>query len=414
MHILPSVSFAAVVLALHPSLAAQDSPAVVEAPQLVVKTTQERLAAGLLRFSQQDLPGLTAGEHYVLTMSAQGDLVATTGKGAVPFVVIEARPGVLMATFAEQVDQARRMAKMTASMAATSSPMKPAQMAQMMDAIFDFPLQIETVTITVDGDDQKGWEAHTEILPKAGSALEGGVQGLRSSGKGAPRLGEGVMGMACDVDRSVLKNLGGMFSWVANMVAEEDRPAVRKLMDAQFAASDGTLAFVMRDGSIRMMLGCADPEGMRKIMASEDWTKMQHAFMAGMQGADVKVEREKVGDLDVVHTFGELGELGDVGTGNAFAKDGKIDGWATVVGDMLVSVVNGGRKPFDDLVRSAAAGTVERVPLPSGSVLTMRMQMADMMAMSGQDVPPGMPDTITLSLAKKAKSTLVLDVHVGM
>ena len=37
-----------------------------------------------------------------------------------------------------------------------------------------------------------------------------------------------------------------------------------------------------------------------------------------------------------------------------------------------------------------------------------------MLTMSGQDAPPGMPASVDLRVGKKAKSTLVVDVRVGM
>lgn len=359
----------------------------------------------------QDLPDLKAGEHYVVTMSVDGDLTVTTGNGAVPFVLVEARPRVLMTIFAEHVDEIRRIAKATASVGAASSGMKPAQMAGFIDAFFDFPEQIEVLTVTVDGSQDKGWDAHAEVVPRPGSGFESGVALLRPSGKGVPQIGAaGVMSLACDLHPSAMQAVyGGMGKLVATMVDEADRPAVRKLMETQAAALDGTMTFAIPAGAIHMVLGCSDSEAMRKVMGGDDWIKMQRAFLQGMPDAEVEITREQAGDLEIVHTLGDLGT--DM---NPFAKDGKLEGWATVAGDAMVSVVNGDRKTFDDLVRAAVAGELERAPLPSGAVMTMRMDMAGLLAMSGQAAPPGMPSTIDVRVGKKAKSMFVVDVKVGM
>lgn len=403
------VCVATLALVLHPAIMAQDE-AVAPAPALVVRTGHPRLAEGLSMAARQDLPDLNAGEHYVVTMSAEGDLAVTTGNGAVPFVMVEARPRALMTIFADHVDEVRRLAKASASVGAAGSGMRPAQMAGLMDAIFDFPQQIDAVTVRVDGDEEKGWDAHAEVVPLARGAFERGVTALRSSGKGAPRLDDGAVSLACDLHPSVLQTVyGGMADLVAGMVDEADRPAVRKLMEAQAAASDGTMAFAMAAGAIHMVLGCADADAMRKLLAGDEWVRMQRAFLANLPDAEVEITHEQVGDLDIVHTHGDLGT-----DTNPFAKDGKIEGWATVAGDAMVSVVYGGRRTFDRLVRTAAAGELERAPLPAGSVMTMRVDMAGMMAMSGRDAPRGMPASIELRLGKKGKGTLVVDVRVGM
>ncbi|MBK9129748.1 MAG: hypothetical protein IPM13_18480 [Phycisphaerales bacterium] len=350
-----------------------------------------------------------------MTMSAEGELAVTTGNGAVPFVMVEARPRVLMTIFAEHVDEIRRIAKATASVGAASSGMKPAQMAGFMDAFFDFPAQIEVLTVTVDGDQDKGWEAHAEVVPRPGSGFESGVALLRPSGKGVPQIrAAGIMSWACDLHPTAMQAVfGGMGELVATMVDEADRPAVRKLMDTQAAASDGTMTFAIAAGAIHMVLGCSDSEAMRKMMGGDDWVRMQRAFLQGMPDAEVEIEREQSGDLEILHTLGDLGT--DI---NPFAKDGKLEGWATVAGDAMVSVVNGDRKTFDDLVRAAVAGELDRAPLPGGAVMTMRMDMAGLLAMSGQAAPPGvplrMPSSIDVRVGKKAKSVLVVDVKVGM
>jgi len=406
MHIVPPLFLFPVLLA---PLPAQDTAAADVAP-LVVKTTQERFAMRLAGRGGRELPELKAGEHYVLTLGEDGEFTAAAGNGAVPFVFLEAKPRVLMEMFAEQVDQARDMGKMGAAMASANSPFKPKQMEKLIDAVFDFPRQVETFTVTVDGDSQKGWDAHAELVPLAGSGFATGVGKLRASGKGAPRLGEGIITMAADLAPGVVEDVFASLSeFVVGMVAEADRPAARKMIATQFAACDGSMALVMGEDWMRMALGCRDAAAMRELMASDDWARLQKSFLAAMPEAEVAVKREKVGDLDVVHVVGDLGT-----TDNPFAKDGKIDSWSAVVGDQVVSVVNGGRKAFEELAQRATAGGLELAALPEASVLTMNMRLADFLAMSGQDIPDGMPDSIDLRLGKKGKDVLVVDVRVGM
>lgn len=405
------VRFATLALVLPAAAAAQDTVVAAEPAPLVIKTGHPQFAAGLSGAGRHDLPDLRAGDHYVVTMSAEGDFAVATGNGAIPFVLVEARPGVLMTLFADHVDEARRIAKATASVGAAASGMKPAQIAGFVDAIFDSPQQIEVLTVTVDGSEEKGWDAHAEVVPRPGSGLESGVALLRPSGKGAPQIGPaGAMSLTCDLHPSAMQAVfGAMGGLVANMVDEGDRPAVRKMMDTQVAAMDGTMVFALQRGVMRVVFGCSDGEAMRRLMGGDDWTKMQRAFLEGMPDAEFEFTREKSGDLEIVHTLGDLGT--DV---NPFAKDGKLEGWATVAGDVMVSVANGERKIFDDLVRAAVAGQLARAPLPGGAVMSMRMDMAAVMAMSGQEAPPGAPASIDVRVGKKAKSTLVVDVRVEM
>ncbi len=385
-----------------PLLVAQD-PA---APPLVVKTCEARF----VRSFGQPPAGLDANEHYVVTMAADGEFEVTRGQGKVPLVAVEARPRLLLEIFADEADEARRVAKATASVGAASAGMRPGFIAGMVDAIFDFPQQIDLLTLTVDGDEEKGFAAHAEVSPLAGSAFELGMRNVRPSERGVPQLDDGAVTLRCDLHPSVVKDVFlGLSGLVASMVDEADRPAVQKLTATQAGASDGTMAFVMGAGGIITVFGCADAGAMHQLMAGGEWERMQRAFIANMPDAEVTTEREKVGDLDVLHTHGDLGTIA-----NPFAKDGKLEGWATVAGDMLISVANGGRKVFDDLVAGAVAGKTKRAPLPGGSVLTMHFAVEEMLTMQGRDAPRGAPATVDLSLGKKAKSTLVLDVRVGM
>lgn len=392
------------------SRAQEPAPAVkVGTAPLVVKTTQADFAERLLRQSGQELPEIGAGEHYVLTMSGESGFAAGKGSGAVAFVEVEAQPKVLMELFADQVDQARRTAKMMSGMMAASSPATPVDMAKLVDAMFDFPMQIETLTLRVEGEEQKGWDAHAEFLPVAKSYLESMAQGLETSGKGVPRLGDGVFTMGFDLaPKALTAGMGAFTSLIMAKVPEEDRGTLRRLLDEQMAACDGTMAMSMRENNVSMVLGCSDAAAMGKLLTGGDWAKLQKAFVAAMPDAEVKVETTKIGDLDVVHT------VGDLGSGSAFTEGGKIDGFATVANNLLVSVVNGGQKAFEDLAQRAIAGTLQRSPLARGAIVTMGMHLADMMAMSGQEAPEGLPDTVNVDLAKKGKGTLVLDVHIRM
>lgn len=388
------------------SLAAQDVAAAADQDQLVLKTADGRLVDRLLRSSGAEAPELEQGEHYVVKLGTDGEWVATTGAGAVPFMVVEARPKLLMATFAEQIDQGRRMAKSAAAMGAAGSPIRPAQMASMMDTVFDFPQQIELLTVNIEGDADTGFNAHAELRPVAKSWLQTMTQTLRPTGKGAHDVGSGMVEMALDLAPEALQaTVDSMGDFWGLMVPEEDRAGMTKLLQIQFGASDGTMAFAMQESQIRTVLGCSDPAAMLKIMASEDWTKFQRSFFASQPNAEIEMKREKHGDLDVVRT------LADMGQANPLMPDGKIDGYSAVVGNAVISVVNGGRKAFDELVASATEG-LKRVPLPEGSVLSLRVRMAEMMAMSGEPVGSA-PDTVALRVGKKDKDTLVLDVRIA-
>ncbi|MEZ5966182.1 MAG: hypothetical protein R3F56_20260 [Planctomycetota bacterium] len=376
---------------------------------LVVKTSRIDLAERLTRSSGQDVPEISAGEHYLLTMSSEGEIEVAKGNGVVALVEVEARPRVLMEMFADQVDQALRTAKMVASMAAASSPATPVDMAKMMDAMFAFPKQVETMTLRVDGDEAKGWDAHAEFVPVAKGDLEAFAQDVAASGKGAPRLGEGATAVAVDLAPKALARVAGALTGLMTAGEGKDQqPRVQKLLDAQIAASDGTMAMVLVPDAIRMVVGASDADAMHKLLTSGDWAELQRVYMASMPDADVRVEQEKVGDLDVVRT------RADLGVDSPLLADGKMDGRAAVVGDMLISVVNGGPKAFEAMVQQVRDGKLERAPLANGAVLVMSAKIGDMIGMSGQEAPDGAPDLVRLMLGRKDKATLALDVQVRM
>lgn len=392
-------------LVLGAALAAQPETAAPAAAPLVVKTGQQKVAANLMRSSGAELPQVAAGEHYVLTLDAEGGWTCTAGQGAMPFLAVEAHPKELMAAFSEQVEQARGMAKAGASMAAAGSPMKPAQMAAMVDGFIDFPLQIQSLTLQIEGDDAKGWDARAELQPVAEGWFAQLVRELRPSGKGVPSLGEGTMTFAWDLDpRALQAGIQPMLGFLENLVPEDQRGALRKFTEQQLGTLDGTAAFVMEENQMRMAMGVADTAKLQALLASEEWTEMQNAFAAGMPNTEVEVEREKIGDVDVLHT------VMDIGMASPFAPEGKSDSYTAVAGDMMLVGMNSGRETFKELLQRAAKG-FERQKL-AGALMTLQVRVADFMAMSGQPVMDGVPDTVAMRVGKKGDEVLTIDVRL--
>ncbi len=390
-------------------LQAQDAVATKSVEQLVVKTTDERIASRMTE--GEDPAPLKDGEHYVLTMSDEGDFTCTTAVGKVPFLAIDMRPALLMETFAEQVEQARGMAGMAASMGAANSPVKPEDMTKMVESFFDFPKQIDTVSLVIERDQQKNYDAHAELVPIAKTAFATTMAAMRSSGKGAPQLDNagGAMVMALDVDSAAAKTVVEPFmTWSMGLIGQAD-PAFAKLFAANWAQMDGTGVFSVGAGQMRMLFGSLDPTKLKQLIFSEEWLALQRSMKSG-PGFEMKVTRDKVGDLDVLRSEGTIeGE-------NPIFKDGKISGYTAVAGDYMAVDMNGGQPAFEALVATLTAGKVKRAPLTGSAFMTMQMRLADLLAMNeGSDIDTSrMPQLIDVALGKSGQSTLKVDVRVKM
>lgn len=398
----------AVAALLAPALAAQEAPARKpdQVDQVVVETAQQGIAMVLMR---GEAPDLKEGEHYRIVLGADGEWTCTAAAGKVALLEVRARPVLLMETFAEEVDQAREMAQMGMAMGAASSPLGAEGMAKIMDAMFAFPTQIDVFTLAIAGDREKGYDAHAELLPVAQGWLAKTVAGLKPSGKGAPALAGDSLAFAFDVHPDALASMvDPLLDFTATMVPEGDRAEMRKMMAESWKVFDGTGAFAQQDKAMSVVYGCTDPQKLQQLFLSDDWPKFQRAMLAQQPDAKFEVSREKVGDLDVLKTSGELD--------NPMFPDGKFTGYSCVAGDLVVTSVNAGQDALLDLVARATSGAAKRAPLAGGALLTMRMRFADLVALN-EDVQidtSQMPELVEVHLGKKDALTLKIDVRVRM
>lgn len=398
-----------------PLLAQDPTARATSQSQLVVKTTDRRIAGRLARDAEP--AALKDGEHYVLTMGDGGDWSCVTATGKVAFLVIDLRPALLMDTFADQVEQAQNMASMAATVGAANSPMKPKDMARMVQAMFDFPRQIDAMSLVIERDQKRdqngGYVARAELVPVAKSGFAGTLNVLKASGKGVPQVGDGdgAMAMAFDVDLASAKAvLEPLIDWATSITGQGEDAATRQIFTQTWNLMDGTGSFAMAAGKMRMLFGTTDASKLRQLVQSDDWLALQRGMLAKQPNMEMKVTREKLGDLDVLKTEGNVGDA------SPLFKDGKMSGYSAVVGDLMIADFNAGQQSFLDLVAAVNGAKVKRAPLPGGALMTMQMRLADLLAMNEEmDIDTSrMPKVIDIAMGKKDQSALKIDVRVQM
>ncbi|HLU40280.1 MAG TPA: hypothetical protein VK081_12910, partial [Planctomycetota bacterium] len=363
-------------------------------------TSEESIA---MMMTRGNTPALEKGQHYRLVLGEDGEWTCTAAAGDVGLLTLRARPGLLMESFAEQVEQIRQLSEMSAT--ASNPEVDTAFVTKLVDGMFSFPAQIDVFTLTVHGDQTKGYDAHAEITPVAGGWLAGLVTRVQPTGKGAPTLPEGALTMAFDCAPAAFEPLvDNLIDFVLSMAPAEQRDALRATIADSRDLFDGTGAFTFQDRRGTVVYGCDGAKAAAKL-ASEDWTKLQEAILT-THGGPTETTREKVGDLDVLRVSGTIDD-------NPMFPDGKLESATFVVGDMLVSAIN----TDDEALRTLAARAKEgkRAALPGGALLTFRMDFAQLVALSGNaDLDPGdMPKAVACRIGKKQGSpVLTMDTRV--
>jgi hypothetical protein len=163
-------------------------------PMLVVKTNRDDVAMmAAMSFDYVDeLPDVSDGGHYVLSLGTDKKLTVTSGTGDVGTLQVVAEPGLLMEAFAEDIEGGRAMMRGALTMGFQEGGMSPKDAAALVKDILEFPRQLQRITLRLDGDPdmfpEDPLDVTLDIDPKAGSPFAALVGKLTPSSQGVPTL----------------------------------------------------------------------------------------------------------------------------------------------------------------------------------------------------------------------------------
>jgi hypothetical protein len=388
------------------SLAAQEPAA---ADPLVVATSDPRVARALLR--GQETPKLAAGEHWVLALGADGTWSAKAAGGRASLLRVRARPAALAQVFAAEVEQARQLAAAAAADAAREAELERSSAASVVDAIFGFPTQVDDFALVVEQTAERAYEAHAELTPVEQGWLARALAAVKPSGAGVPRLAGDAFTCMVDLDPAAMGTVfQPVIDFTVGMVPEPERAAARKLTAEAWKLADGTMAFAMERGTIRMAMGCTDAAAMERHLFSSEWADLQRTMLRQQAGAAVETTRKRLGDLEVLAAQGTLPRA------HPFLPEGRMQAYTCVAGGLMLGVVNGPEEAIENLAKRARQDGLARGPLEGDDVLRVLLQAEHLAALHPDAAAPrtGLPQRLEVRARRKAPATLVVDVHVQM
>ena len=401
---------------------AQDQAATTTtSSQLVITTTDSRVASGVQRmFGGAGGAPAAIGEGMALVMSLDdGGKLATREAAGEAWLVIEAKPAFLMKTFGKQVRQARMTAGMMGGMALAQAGIEAEAIDEVMDALFEFPNQVETLTVTIPRkyEAKESMAIAVGLAPKAETWFAGLVASLKPHDQGLRRLhGHDAM-MTADFDldfAAIYPSLEPMVAKFTTFMVRDEalRAKVGPMLDRFYKGVSGPGSMSMDfENGMQFIMELCDPDAVAQVMADPayaEYGKVASEMAGGV--ADVTPNALTHRDVAVTKTVVELDDPGN----NPFAKDGKTVTMAAISGGaMLMTSFGDAEAGIKSLIDLALDGKLARAPL--GKLMTAHIDVGRFMAFISEQMggPPSddAPDSIDVSLAKNVNG-LRIEVNV--
>lgn len=408
-------------------LVCQEAPTRAETPMLVFESADHDFIEDAARsFGLRDgLPMLADDGYYVLSLGGdkKPELAAAVGaSGSAPgsrfdrvYFELTADPARLMAAYAEEVEDIRRMVQGVVIMAFTPQGFETKDVMRAVKEAFEVPYQIEQFHLVVKGNpdnfEDEGLDLAFSLTAKAGTTVGQLFSATRVGDKGAPVLGESssMLDLKLSLDARALPALLAPFmDWsLALSYAPEAREAARALSVKMINEYDGTMSYGM-DAQFGMngLVGFEDGEAIAEIVDSPEYAAM------------VRAQQSPVSDIDIEYTpnafeyegfhFHKMMMFND-GPPNPMMPDDEMTQIFGAVGNYLLMA--GSVEHTKSLADQVRAGKLTRVKLADGAVMTMAMDLrAFMSAMSGlPDAANDMPTGFKLAVIPRGR-TLSFDV----
>lgn len=383
---------------------------------LVLKTANEQIAENVLdAFESDSLPELGEGKHFVFTLGNDGKLTTTTGAGAVGLFQLSAKPALLAEHYAEQIQMAQQQAGMFAGMMSGNMGVPAQDLNNLIDEIFAFPAQLDTLTLDVTGSQKDGFDARLAIVPAEKGWFGAFVKELKPNPAGAPRLDaeDPLAHFALSVEPAAMQKAARPFMGFAVGAAatdKEERAKYTKLMEQFVALMDGTVSMVIgREGAgMRMLSGLTDGEKGKALMASDEYKAFAKAAAEANPMADAEITENAVVHREVTFTKQTV----ETGQDTPISPGGTTTSLYGVAGSFMISASSdAAAKAMTDQILDQK---VERKALPNGAILALGLRLADLaegMA-GGMAGPADFPQTVSLELGQSS-GRLAVNVKLG-
>ncbi len=406
---------------------AQDQVATTAAPStkpvLVLKTAQAELAGMMARSFEHagELPELTSGSHYIVSLGADHKVAVAMAQGDVGFVEVTGDPGALMDLFAEQVEAARPMLRGTLTVALQAQGVKPKEVAELVDSLFAFPKQMAQIRLKVVGDPEhpreKGLDVTFSMEPKVGAGFAAFVELLQPCSQGVPMLpaAKPMVAMQFSLEpaglRKLLAPLRDVIIGFTNQ-GEEQRAQAVLMYDQMMTLYDGGLSTSFsKTFEGHMLMGVLDGDKAAQLMSSEAYLNM----MKGQQMANRDIEIEVTPNA-FEHRGAKVMKSKVTGEPTPMMPTGTMESFAAAVGNYVAISIGGGEGDAKAMIDAVADQKVKRAPLAAGAVLQMTMDLRAMVAMvqeraGGGAIHEDVPDAVTVRLVRQDKA-LQVQVHL--
>ena len=400
----------------------QEATTTSAASSLVITTTDPMVAMGIQRmFDAGDgVPEIGDGKALVLSLDDGGKL-STREAAAGAWLTIEAKPAVLMKTFKQPVTRARMQAGMIGGMALGQAGIDAEAIDDIMDAVFDFPNQIEAMTVSIPRRYEAGqqMDIDVDLMPKTDTWFNSLVVALKPHAAGLRRLpGKGAM-MQVDADfdfAAVLPQLTPMVDKMTVMMISEEalRTKAIALMKGYYKSLAGpmSMTFDFRDG-MRATMELSDPAAMNAALTDPTFAEITKAS-SDMTGGVAEITPNAITHRDIGVTSTVV-ELDDVGP-NPLTKDGQTESFSAIAGNaMVVSSFGDAASNVKSLIDQVLDNKLKRTPL--GKLMTMSLDLGKMVdfigEMSGGQGPDAndIPAGVNMGLAKTDKG-LHIEVRI--
>ena len=412
-------------LLLLPAFAMAQDEATSSSSALIITTDDAMVARGVQSMfgGTGALPKPGEGAAYVLSLDDGGKVIA--GEGAAKgWLTIDARPAQLMKIFKQQVTRARMMGSMMGGMALSQMGVDSAEVDDIVEAVFAFPNQVDTLHIAMPAKPEKGKPIalDLDLGPVAKTGFADLVTALHPHPQGLRHLPDdgAMLTMNADIElSSILPIVTPLLQkFTTMMIADEDLRKQAVEMYAKFypdLAGPMSMSMDQKSG-MRMLAELVDGKAIATIMEDPLYAKI--AQEAGSMGGAAKLTIEpKAFEHRGVSLTKSSVEMEDTGEPNPFMKDGKSVNLGGVVGSAMISVgMNAGEDDAKVLVDSILDNKLKRSPLGKGNTLmTMGIDLTkfgDMIAETTGNAPEGeMPARADMSMQKNDKG-LHIEVRI--
>lgn len=403
-------------------------PVIAQQSPLVIKTANPGLARMALSLTQtpdaqqMSLPEFGPLGHFLLTLDDGGVMQVQAGDGKVSMLEITAQPAALMEIYADGAAQAQQVAQGGGAALMTQLGLQARDGIKVIRALFDFPKQIDQLSVKISGDiglPEEGFAARVAITPAAGSWFGHFVASLRPLPAGAPLISgpHALLWMVGSIDLQNSPEIWAPFlevsSWMGSK-SKEDTAGHLGYAKSALQAMDGSFAMTwesMGTGA-QTVMGLRDPGIMTKLMADAGFREWSEQAMASNASADSKTDHDAFEHRGVTVSRAET-SVDDPTGASPLLVDGLMTTFTAIAGSYALSNMHPGEDRIKELIDDALDQKIRRQPLPSNTLLVMKMRMAELIdSMAGGGIPlEGIPEILDVSLGT-ANGTLTIKVGI--